>query len=79
MTTITTAWGDGTADVIYITYMGGVGSTVMTIVADRNKTIEQRRRVIQLKATTGVVLATLIVTQKSRSRAFVVSYNKSYK
>lgn len=79
MITITTAWGDGTADVICITYTGSIGITAMTIGADQNKTIKQRRRVIQLKATTGVVLATLTVTQKPRSRAFVISYNKSYK
>lgn len=79
MATLTTAWGDGTADKITVTYTGNVGRTTLTVAADPNATIKQRRRVIQLKATTGVTLATLTVEQKPRVRAFTISYDSSYK
>lgn len=79
MATKTIAWGDGTADKITVTYTGNVGRTTLTVAADPNKTTKQRRRVIQLKATTGVVLASLTVDQKPRARAFKVSYKSDYK
>lgn len=79
MATITTPWGDGTADKITVTYTGNVGSTTLTVATDRNKTAKQRQRVIQLKATTGVVLASLTVEQKPRTRAFKASYKSDYK
>lgn len=79
MATKTIAWGDGTADKITVTYTGNVGSTTMTVATDRNQTTKQRRRVIQLKATTGVVLASLTVEQKPRTRAFTISYKNDYK
>lgn len=79
MATKTIAWGDGTADKITVTYTGNVGRTTLTVAADRNQTIKQRRRVIQLKAATGVVLASLSIEQRPRTRAFKISYNNSYK
>lgn len=79
MATVTTPWGDGTADVIRITYAGSVGITTVNIAANRNQTIKQRRRVIQLKATTGVILASLTILQKPRTRAFTISYKNDYK
>lgn len=79
MATLSTAWGDGTSDAILVTFTGDVGSTVMTLSSAANKTGRQRERVIMLKSTAGVVLATLKVTQKARSRAFRLSYINSYK
>lgn len=68
MTTILIAWGDGTADNILVTFTGAP-----------NKTLRQRQRVIKLKSTDGVMLETLAVTQKARTRAFKLSYTNSYK
>lgn len=79
MATITTAWGDGTADVIRITYTGSVGKTTMNIAGDRNKTTKQRKRVLKLQSIPGLTLGTLIVTQKPRARAFKISYKPDYK
>lgn len=79
MATITTAWGDGTADVIRVTYTGNVGDTTMNIAGDANKTNRQRQRVLKIQATNGVTLETLTVEQKPRARAFTVSYKNDYK
>lgn len=78
MATLSTAWGDGTSDNILVTFTGDVGRTVMTLSSAANKTGRLRERVIKL-TTSGVVLATLKVTQKARSRAFRLSYLNSYK
>lgn len=78
MATRTIAWDDGTADKVYISYTGEIGNSVLTISGDENKTGNRRSRVIALKSLDDIILATLEVSQPPRSRAFNVSYNKSY-
>lgn len=79
MPTANIAWGDGTGDVITVEYSGEVGSSDMTVASTPNKTLNSRNQTITLKDYTGVVRATLIVTQKPRSRAYSIDYNNSYK
>ena len=78
MATQTIAWDDGTTDKVYISYTGEIGNSVMTISGDENKTGNRRSRIITLKTLDDITLDTLEVSQPPRSRAFNVSYNKSY-
>lgn len=70
-------WGDGTSDVITVTYSGAVGSGPMSVKSDPNISLTQRIKTIALK-TNGVTRATLTVSQKARQRAYSVAYDNSY-
>lgn len=78
MVTKTIMWGDGTTDKITITYSGAVGSSLMSVLSDPNKTSSQRTKTISLKIN-GDIKDTIKVTQKPRTRAYSKAYEKSYK
>lgn len=79
MATQTIAWGDGTADKMTVTYSGTIGSSQMAVASDPNASLSQRVKTINLKDSSGVIRATLTVTQNPRSRDFSTAYNNAYK
>ena len=78
MTITTIYWGDGTSDVITVTFTGDVGSSQMAVASDPNRYPVQRQKVIKLKSTGGVQLGTLTVTQQAYSRSYTIEYANEY-
>lgn len=79
MATKTIGWGDGTSDVITVTYNGATGTSTPTVSSSPNNTLSQRSKTIYFKSTGGVQLATLKVTQQERSREFNADFNNDFK
>ena len=78
MATATVYWGDGTSDVITVTYSGAVGGSQLTVASAPNRTLASRSRNILLRNAAGVQLATLTVTQQVRAREYNNDYNNDY-
>lgn len=79
MAVATIYWGDGTSDVITVTYTGSVGSSQMVVASSPNKSVNERSKTIKLKTAGGMLMGTLSVTQNSRSRAYKAAYSPAYK
>ena len=73
----TIMWGDGTADTLTVTYIGGAGSSELSVSSDPNRSLVVRTLTVSLRSG-GVTLASLTVSQKARSRAYSMSYNTNY-
>jgi hypothetical protein len=71
-------WGDGTSDVITLTYSGNVGSTQMSVASSPNNFLSQRSKTVALKSAGGVTLGYLTVLQNARSRAYSAAYDAAY-
>jgi hypothetical protein len=79
MATTTIGWGDGTSDVITVTYTGAVGGSSPSVSSSPNNTLSGRSKTIKFKSTGGVQLATLTITQNMRSREFNADFNNDFK
>lgn len=79
MATTSIGWGDGTTGRIFVTFTGSVGSSQMAVSSDPNKTLTNREKRITFKSTAGLVLGTLLISQKPRARSYSLSYKPAYK
>jgi uncharacterized protein (DUF1786 family) len=71
-------WGDGTSDVITVTYTGQVGSSQLTVEASPNMTLFNRIKEIKLMSSSGIQIGTVTVTQEAQAGAFSAGFSSGF-
>jgi hypothetical protein len=78
MVTTQTYWGDGTTDVITLTYSGEIGMSKLTLSSNPNISLSERTKTIFLKTPGGTTINSLTVKQEGRTRAYSRAYSRAY-